>query len=782
MTFARKWLTGCALSLLAAGATHAQQLAFVTPDGQSLTGLPGDILIADANDDGLPDVLISIVTQARVAVLLNTGPAGLAPANYVQAPFSPTKLAAGDFDSNGIMDLMVTETESDFVYLLIGQGDGNFDFPVWIPADHDPAAIEAIDMNGDGILDLVTATASEVGGQANILLGTGDGTFEYDPLKARRLSSQAVDVATGDFNGDGIPDVVVPGLDGNIGVLLGDGTGSLDRVELTRVGQQLLAVKVADLDGDGILDVVAADSGGFRIWVLLGDGRGGFAVDSFVPVAGSPWSLRLRDVDLDGHVDAIVTKPASAEVSIVRGRGDGSFHPPRHYVAHFRPFAADAVDLDGDGFVDIIAASQGGAGGVLNLIRGSADGFHAAEGILHAAQPTAITARDMNRDCRPDLVYGSVADLSISVVERLAGGEFTPPQAIVEGTAVLAFQIGDVDGDGLPDVVAAANNRESLVFARGRVDGTFADREEVPLPWQIDAVAIGDLDGDGIQDVAVRSLRGSHAVVAVLYGPISGDEPQWVDLDVDGKPRGLDVLDADGDGHLDVLIGNENFPAISLYYGNGTREWDAPTQITTSAPTSVLAWNDVDGDGAVDLAYGQNNGVRLLYGDTERQFAPGPLLSVPGAVTAIAIRDLTGDLRPDVAALSQTVSGMLTYANSGSRFDFGEPVTVPLGPNLARLLTADLDGDGRYDTIAIGAAVWPVLNSGAAAALRGDANGDGRIGAADLTAFVQWHRAGRRFPVEVVRGSGGPGFDGNGDGWIDDQDWPILLMRLFGNC
>jgi hypothetical protein len=171
--------------------------------------------------------------------------------------------------------------------------------------------------------------------------------------------------------------------------------------------------------------------------------------------------------------------------------------------------------------------------------------------------------------------------------------------------------------------------------------------------------------------------------------------------------------------------------------------------------------------------------VRTLFGDGVGGFTNGAALSVPGSVAALSVRDLTGDQRPDIAAISQTGSAMAAFANTGSRFDFGEPLTMPVGLNPTELVSADLDGDGRYDAVAVGGAVWAMTNDGALPALRGDCNGDHRVGAADVTALVSVHRGGMRLPVESAGLSASAGVDANGDGWIDSDDPRILLRRIF---
>src|SRR5438132_1144423 len=95
------------------------------------------------------------------------------------------------------------------VSVLVGNGDGTFRAAPCYPPGGSSVAVA--DFNGDGIPDLAVAN---IGGQVDplgslsILLGNGDGTFQA--RKSYAAGGNPFVVAVGDFNGDGIPDLVVP--------------------------------------------------------------------------------------------------------------------------------------------------------------------------------------------------------------------------------------------------------------------------------------------------------------------------------------------------------------------------------------------------------------------------------------------------------------------------------------------------------------------------------------------------------------------------------------------
>lgn len=188
----------------------------------SLDITPSSLLVADVNNDGIPDLIVETSPPefATVEILLGKGD------GTFQAPIpvctSCTLGCTGDFNGDGNEDLIVFSSSGGAVYF--GNGDGTFQAGPALPPGY-IAPITAADLNGDGTLDLVIV------GPTSILLGNGDGTFRPGQ------SQPALDVAAGQFlvsdlNGDGIPDVAVVS---NSQVTFFLGTGDANFVQQARI-------------------------------------------------------------------------------------------------------------------------------------------------------------------------------------------------------------------------------------------------------------------------------------------------------------------------------------------------------------------------------------------------------------------------------------------------------------------------------------------------------------------------------------------------------------------
>jgi len=186
------------------------------------------------------------------------------------------------------------------------------------------------DFNRDGIPDLAEVTAADgdaaVARVLTVLLGQRGGGFRAAGADSA-LGKDPQSLVVGDFNGDGIPDLLVGDGSGAVTELLGDGTGKLVSAgEIAHLGS-VSAIAVADFNHDGALDLAIADSHDSVVTVLLGSSTGSFrTVWSFpLPVRGKFFRVFTADFNGDGLLDLAVTNEDDESFEVMLNNGNGTF-------------------------------------------------------------------------------------------------------------------------------------------------------------------------------------------------------------------------------------------------------------------------------------------------------------------------------------------------------------------------------------------------------------------------------------------------------------------------
>ena len=499
--------------------------------------LPVDVALADFNGDGFLDAIVvnqgdpgnpwSVppVAGIRGTIMMlpgdGTGEFG-APVTLYTAPdvqASPRGLTIGNVDLDGNVDIVFANFSRDQVVVLRGNGvGGTIGAPAVYPVGDAPQDVVLADMDRDTLLDIVVLNRSDQ--TVTILLNNG------------------VDVDTGLPVGPGLfpNDGAIP--DENTFLVVPEGAGD----------QRPVALAVTDFDGDRINDIATANQLGDSVSVLLGNGDGSLAGAVQYYAGNSPSGLFVANLTkttlTDDNPEIIVTNQANDTVSVLIGNGDGSFTEPTVGT--------------------IFATGQEPTGVVIANVIGT-----------NSNDPDVIT---VNRDDDTVSIRAHTGGLDLFGVGTnhtlrnwfATGGRFP--------TAVAA---GDLDADGNLDLVVAHEGdppddpadpylQGTVRILWGQGDGTYeTTATSLYVGVQPVDVVVVDRNGDGRLDILTAD-SGSHEVTAWLRSSAGAREfvkagPYPVGL----APLDLTVVDADGDGSLDVFTANSDGDSITWFPGSG---------------------------------------------------------------------------------------------------------------------------------------------------------------------------------------------------------------------
>lgn len=487
----------------------------------------------------------------------------------------------------------------------------------------------------------------------------------------------------------------------------------------------------ADFNHDGAMDLAVTDwvssstdtdgnqiSGG--VWLYLGKAGGGYDAPLFYATGNNPYGVAAVDLNADGKPDLVVAHNeylTAGQVSVLIGNGDGTFQAHQDYTVSSSGAAVGAVavgDVNGGGILDVVTVDKIGHIFVVPV---------KADGTLDTASLQTLTQA-------PD--FGAYNNVSLS----------------------------DINGDGTLDVVTDDTENVNVFYGQSMLATT--PDQQVPLPDDSATIAVGDFNEDGHPDVAVASYEDENLRILFNQGGKLALSGSFFSFPYDVGPWGtMSATDIDGDGHLDLFVGDDYCDGDSSYilYGSGDGKFTNPAPVPAgncaiSVATidagnglrnllTATAWDggvvtearnlgdrkfftyatypyavadggdlygddgndmasaDFNGDGYVDLvvADSDDGALSLLLNNGHGGFEAPVLSRLPdGDLYSVATADVNGDGNADIVVPADN-DELYTYLGDGTGgFPFVTATSIP-NAEIGSVVTGDIDGDGKPDLL-----------------------------------------------------------------------------------
>ncbi len=486
----------------------------------------------------------------------------------------------------------------------------------------------------------------------------------------------SISQAVGDFDNDGLDDVLVPAVAPGLNML----HFSLHAGELTAspISSPCSGIVIGsiDLDHSGGDDLMAVSTGVGPCVSFCTSDNGQFLSAStfgcFGPFGGAP-SLAVGDVNNDGVADAAVTHPfangGTLRVFLGQGSGMAELHPVALSNGLTGPVAL--LDLDFDGCDDLLVShfvtgmpSHWEVSGLL----GACDGSFALETPIPVIEALPAEETQVRILRHPDLNNDGLDDLVISMTgttylhTRQPDGTFTETASIANAGPIFN-DFPDLNGDGLSDVLqaTAVNVNQGPVFPELQYGSLSV--------WKTDRVANYELQ-------EIYHNRASFAT--------SGDELIVVSSVCAGVPYGVCTA-SNYATVFDLIDHGYGFPIASSI---------------GSAGAGRICTCDWDTDGHLDLFVNVSPAVLLMTGDGSGSFSVAFSQDLGPSGRDMVCTDLMGDSTPELIVADAASSSVLFFER-GSTGGLVQFAAVPLGLPAARLLYVDVDADGDKDLMTL---------------------------------------------------------------------------------
>ncbi len=355
---------------------------------------------------------------------------------------------------------------------------------------------------------------------------------------------------------------------------------------------------------------------------------------------------------------------------------------------------------------------------------------------------TSVTITGTNFSATPanNIVYfgATRATVSAATATQLTvtvptGATYAPITVLNAATNLQAYSMGNFTPTFTP-------NKGTIIAC------DFSPKVDFPANANPGSSAAADFDGDGKVDL-VTGNNGNLTLsvfqnTSTGVGNISYAAP--IDLSLIAFPQSVAVGDLDGDGKPDIVTANHQFANnnVSVFRNTSTAGSLSFAPRVSFAPAedpSSVAIGDVDGDGKADLAV-TNQGSNSVSIFRNTGTGPGTItyaarvdFTTGATPVAVLLGDLDGDRKPDLAVVNNggnTVSVFRNTSTGVGNIAYAARIDVATGTGPRFVSAGDLDEDGKLELA--------VANTGntSVSVLRNTSTGVGNIGFAPRVDFV----------------------------------------------
>ena len=290
--------------------------------------VPSDLLVADLNRDGYPDIAVVDRNGKRILTMMGDTLMSYSRQYAKSSPEEPWSfIGAADFNGDKRLDLAVnTAGGNQYFSIFPGRGNGSLATRRSVKISSGPLFGNAniLDFDRDGKPDVAAILSDSWESKSYWAAFRNLGGYRFKLFLGDKIGGNSL--TAGDFNKDGRGDVVIASDDTGTSYFfksLGDGTFA--KPVATKIGQDLgFSLWSADLNADKKLDLIGEGDWSPKGWVMLGTGNGRFVKRKSLPGSEALiWGQVNGNLTGDRKVD--IAAATRNGIKLFAGNGNGTF-------------------------------------------------------------------------------------------------------------------------------------------------------------------------------------------------------------------------------------------------------------------------------------------------------------------------------------------------------------------------------------------------------------------------------------------------------------------------
>ena len=567
--------------------------------------------VGDIDGDGREDLVVSVPGADAFEYMLGYGEAGTGALGYV-----PDELMVEDLDGDGLSDVLTSNRSLDRARVDFGSADlpGASMDHLLLVCSGNVSGLVVGDFNGDGYPDIAAGTSN---GTIDMFYNTGSAPAFGDPDTVEVSASLPVlAVAAGDFDSDGLEDIVYTAASDLAHILLQEGSEHPISLPYTYDLQAspgpISRLWSGDVTGDGKDDVIAADASCETLFLFDQEDFLDTVAYETVDLPEAPSYISITDVTDDERSDLLVVFPSADLLFLYKQSGSSlPSSPSMTFVTGAGPVSACMGDATGEGVGDLqVLDSASGSVSVFERIVldvGPTAMFALSSTSPEEGQPFWFIDQSTGYDPIVSWVWTmTYPDMSIETWALAPEAMSAVMFEVGDGGYAMQLQVSEADGDADThllefSVLEVAPHVALTVSPPGGIYLEFQAITFTADVESLDPVVLYEWDFDSPGDEFVPDAETVDGSASFSYGDAGGYTVRVRASDSDGSVStesvAIAVLDAGLSGTFDGDV-------------TVTRDPDATYVITFNASALATLYPDISGvvwefgDGAVLPAEG----------------------------------------------------------------------------------------------------------------------------------------------------------------------------------
>lgn len=400
----------------------------------------------------------------------------------------------------------------------------------------------------------------------------------FSTIDELNIGSSCQNIVTGDFNGDGLWDILTY-RSKYLTVLYATDDTSGWTSKAYRFDKEIVVCVAADMNNDSRSDLTMITSDPPTLRVYLGMQNDTLVLKWKFILEGDSFNLKVNDINSDGKNDILLFGKQIAGVMIFLGRGNGTCKNPQFLLSEYSFSDIFIDDINKDGLVDVLGVNW--LSNQINLFTSYARlKYNIPSTIDFLDEPIAVIPTQIDGDGITDIVVGFQEGKQITTLLGDGLGNYYSYQNIELLDTFDKMIIADIDYGGTDEILTYHKSKGYLALFIKDSLGYFSETAQFSLGRNPGDAALIYHANTNYYDLLFTNTK-EKKLNFVCNSKVSLPAQNDVKYITGVRPTSIKAIDILKSGDIDLVIANEGSKSISIFKNNNTGSFDGQVCLKT---------------------------------------------------------------------------------------------------------------------------------------------------------------------------------------------------------